>query len=296
MQKSRIFVQMHLVELKTFLAIVETGSLVRASQRLNVTQSTVTARLKALELEIGQTLINRNKSGATLTAAGVRLQRYAETISDLWFQAQQEVSLPDAVSTVCNLGCHPDLWHGLGDRLFDFIRNNVSEAAISIWHGNEAVLSGWLDDGLVDIAITYSPNANQKQDMQKLYQDDLVLVSTDADSPLRFDPGYVFVEAGEEFGRDHAIAYADANTARLSFGNAQLGLDFILKNGGTAYLPHRMVQEQIGTGNLHIIGKAKRFSRTAYIVWNSSAHSSWPWFESAVSEAAQTGSFSNPAS
>ena len=60
---------MNIVSLQTFLAIVETGSLVRASQKMNVTQSTVTARLKTLEDEIGQVLLNRQKSGTTLTPA-----------------------------------------------------------------------------------------------------------------------------------------------------------------------------------------------------------------------------------
>ena len=80
---------MNLQEIRTFLAIVECGSLVKASERLNVTQSTITARLKGLEEEIGQTLIVRQKSGAIPTAAGQRLQRYAQTISELWRQAQQ---------------------------------------------------------------------------------------------------------------------------------------------------------------------------------------------------------------
>ena len=70
---------MNLTELRTFLTIIETGSLVRASEQLNVTQSTVTARLKSLEDELGQTLINRQKSGASLTGAGVRLQRFLST-------------------------------------------------------------------------------------------------------------------------------------------------------------------------------------------------------------------------
>ena len=106
---------MQLNELRTFLAIIETGSLIKASEQLNVTQSTVTARLKSLEGEIGQTLINRQKSGVSLTAAGVRFQRYASTITNLWRQARQETSLPDALSTVCNIGCHPDLWPALGN-------------------------------------------------------------------------------------------------------------------------------------------------------------------------------------
>ena len=61
---------MNLTSLQTFLAILETGSLVRAADKLNVTQSTVTARLKTLEEELGQVLINRQKSGATLRRPG----------------------------------------------------------------------------------------------------------------------------------------------------------------------------------------------------------------------------------
>ena len=67
--------------LKTFIAIIETGSLVKASERLNVTQSSVTMRLKALEEEVGQTLIIRQKSGVSLTAAGTKLLSYARDIS-----------------------------------------------------------------------------------------------------------------------------------------------------------------------------------------------------------------------
>ena len=53
---------MNLSNLQTFLEIVETGSLIRASENLNVTQSTITARLKTLEQELGQTLFLRRKS------------------------------------------------------------------------------------------------------------------------------------------------------------------------------------------------------------------------------------------
>ena len=42
---------MNLEELRTFLAVVEAGSLIAASRRLNVTQSTVTARITFLSRE-----------------------------------------------------------------------------------------------------------------------------------------------------------------------------------------------------------------------------------------------------
>ena len=123
---------MNLTTLQTFLAILDTGSLVRAAEKLNVTQSTVTARLKTLEEELGQPLILRQKSGATLTPAGLRLKRYAETMSELWRQARAEVALPDQIKAVCNMGCHPDLWPDLGEHLFEHIRKHQPDVALSV--------------------------------------------------------------------------------------------------------------------------------------------------------------------
>ena len=273
---------MQISELRTFLAIIETGSLVKAAGQLNVTQSTVTARLKTLENEIGQTLINRQKSGASLTAAGVRLQRYASTISDLWRQARQETSLPDALSSVCNIGLDPDLWNGIGENIFEYIRIKVPQVALSVWQGNQSNLSGWLDDGLIDVSLTYWPNASQNQESTQIFEDRLILVSTDKDSPIKFDPGYVFVEAGEEFGRDHAAAYADANTSRISFGSAQLGLQYLLRSGGTAYLPERMVRTYLQRGDLFLLEDGPVFKRRAFLITNSASRAAWPWFDDCI--------------
>lgn len=273
---------MNLSALRTFLAIVETGSLVRASERLNVTQSTVTARLKSLESELGQQLINRQKSGASLTAAGVRLKRYAETISDLWQQARQETALPGGFDAVCNIACHPDLWSGLGERLFDWIRQHQPNVALSVWQGGAAELATWLSSGLADIAFGYAPTANSAQSALPLATDTLCLVSTQKDGPIKFDPGYVFVEAGEDFGRWHAAAYADAGTARLNFGTAQLGLDHILQHGGSAYLPERMAHPFLQDGQLFRLTDAPEFSRRSYLAVNKTALQSWPWFDAAL--------------
>jgi len=274
----------NLQEIRTFLAIVECGSLVKASERLNVTQSTITARLKGLEEEIGQTLIVRQKSGAIPTAAGQRLQRYAQTISELWRQAQQETSLPDALNSVCNIGCEPDLWPAFGDRMLEHIKNHVPGVATSVWQGTQSDLAGWLQDGLIDVAIGFSPNSTQKQDIIPAIVDELILVSTLPHSPIKFDPNYIYVEAGEEFGRQHAAAYADANIAQMSFGSAVMALDYMLKSDGTAYLPKRIIEDQLTNGIFHQLKEAPVFERRSYIVVNQAARISWPWFDACISE------------
>ncbi|MEM8791953.1 MAG: LysR family transcriptional regulator [Pseudomonadota bacterium] len=274
---------MNLNALQTFLTIIEAGSLVRASERLNVTQSTVTARLKSLEDELGQSLMNRHKSGISLTGSGERLRRYAETMVELWRQARQETALPTSIQSVCNIGCHADLWTGMARVLFDRIRQTQPAVGLSVWHGGQNELSSWLNSGLADVVLTYWPATQPRQTALALTPDQLILVSTSPDAPLKFDPGYFFVEAGQEFGREHAAAYSDAGTAKISFGSATLGVEHILTHGGSAYLPKRIAQPLIDTGALYRLTEAPEFERPAYLLYNDTAVSEWPWFEEAIS-------------
>jgi len=267
---------MNLANLETFLKIVETGSLVRASEALNVTQSTVTARMKSLEEEVGQTLLVRNKSGATLTAAGLKLKRYAEVMSGLWRQAQMEISLPKGTRSVCNLGCHQDLWPGLGKTLFKALRARHPDDAISLWTGEQSELDARLGAGLVDVAITYQPVVHGNQSIQLLPPDELVLYALRPDNPMRSDPHYIYVDLGEDFHRDHSHDYADAGVARTSFSSAVWALEHLLENGGSAYLPQRLARSHVDSGQLHRIAGAPVYSRNAYLVTNDRTVRNWP--------------------
>lgn len=276
---------MNLNELQTFLAVVETANLSRAAERLNVTQSTVSARLNALEAELGQRLLNRNKYGVSLTGAGERLRRTATTITDLWHQARQETALPGRLDAVCNIGCHPDLWPALGERFFTYLRQRQPGVALSVWHGGEHDLDHWLRGGLVDIAFTWQPRRVRGGTLLPLDPDELILVADRPDRPVRFDPGYVFVEHGETFGRDHAAAYADAGMARISFGSAELAVAHILAHGGSAYLHRRIIRPQLDAGVLHRLAGAPGFRRQGHVVIRDDAATDWTWLPAALGAA-----------
>ena len=122
---------MNLDELRTFLEVVDTGSLVMAARRLNVTPSTVTARINGLEQEIGQKLLHRHKSGTELTSPGFKFKRYAEVMVQLWVQARSEVSLPKGFEGVCNVGLDFDLWPGVGQGFLDHVRSHAPGVALA---------------------------------------------------------------------------------------------------------------------------------------------------------------------
>ena len=192
---------MNITALRTFLAIVETGSLVRASERLNVTQSTVTSRLQGLEADLGKTLLYRQKSGVSLTSYGFRFRRYAEAMTDLWQQALQETAYQEGIEAVCDMASHPDLWPTLGRRVLAEVQRDHPATVFSIWPGNPAQLEQWLGTGLIEAALSYRIATGENQTSHPLSDEQLLLYSTDATVTGAPGPGYIHVDAGGDFRR-----------------------------------------------------------------------------------------------
>lgn len=65
-------------QLRTFVAVVETGSFSRAGDRLFISQPTVTTQIKLLEQELSQQLLIRSTNGIRTTAAGNKIYDYAK--------------------------------------------------------------------------------------------------------------------------------------------------------------------------------------------------------------------------
>lgn len=82
---------MDAADLKFFEAVARAGAISRASLELNTVQSNVTARVRALEDELGTALFQRHSRGVTLTPAGRRLLPYAERIVALLGEARRAV-------------------------------------------------------------------------------------------------------------------------------------------------------------------------------------------------------------
>jgi DNA-binding transcriptional LysR family regulator len=275
---------MNITSLQTFLAIIETGSLVRASQKLNVTQSTITARLKTLEDELGQTLLIRKKSGATLTPAGTKLMRYARIMTGLWRQARFEAALPAGLQSVCTFGCDPELWPGPGKAFFEGVFSGHPEMAVSVQQGRGDDLEGWLASGMVDVILTYGTTTRGDQTAHALPPEELVLYSNRPDTPIKSDPGYIFVDHGEEYRRQHGESYHDAGVARISFNASDWALSHLLARGGSAYLPKTLAQPHVEAGRLYALSDAPVYTRKRSLIVNDTAARNWHWFRPLVAE------------
>lgn len=79
---------MDYADLRVLEAVARHGSMNRAAVGLNTVQSNVTARIRALEEQIGTALFERTSRGVVLTAAGQRLLPYATRVGALLREAQ----------------------------------------------------------------------------------------------------------------------------------------------------------------------------------------------------------------
>ncbi len=277
---------MDLEELNTFLEVIRTQSLVTAARHLHVTPSTVTARISALEEKLGQKLLHRRKSGAALTSAGFKFQRYAELMTQVWRQARYEIALPPGVEGICNVGLEFDLWHNVGSRFLDQVRAQAPGIATAMWPGEQRQLQRWLGMGLIDIAFCYVPHAGEEYTSRLLLEDELILVAARADRADALDSApdsvYLYVDHGDEFRRQHAEAFPESPPSPVTIAASDWALEYVLRTDSRGYLPARLVAPLLASGRLQRVEGAPSFSRRVYLVERARATRSWSWYEAAV--------------
>src|SRR5579863_4698602 len=95
---------MDTADLKVFQSVAGAGSMNKAALELNTVQSNITARIKALEDEMGFALFERSNRGVTLTAAGRRLLPYAARAARLLDDARRAVADDGTPSGALTIG------------------------------------------------------------------------------------------------------------------------------------------------------------------------------------------------
>lgn len=83
---------MELSQIRMFKAVADLGSIGKAAEALHCVPSNITARIKALESELGTALFHREGRGVRISASGELFLLYASQILGLAGQARQAVA------------------------------------------------------------------------------------------------------------------------------------------------------------------------------------------------------------
>ncbi|MDA7963583.1 LysR family transcriptional regulator [Ruegeria sp.] len=268
---------MNIIAVQTFLAVVECGNLNKAADRLNVTQSTVSARLDALDAALGQPLLVRSRRGAQLTRAGFAFRAHAETIVRSWDQARSAVGLPTGFSALFSFACEVDLWPSAGRLWFDAARRAHPEIAFEAWPASQDEIKAWLASGLTDAALTTEPFAGPDLTSTELIVERLIQVSSCPRTAQDWHPDYIYVDHGAKFRRQHSETWSNEQTASVAYACGAWALDHLLTEGGSAYLPWPVCKPHLESGRLHRVDGSPEFTRAIYRIVRTSSQTAFPW-------------------
>ena len=177
---------MSLYSYKVFLEVADSGSFVKASEKLNLSPSAVSHAVKALENEFGFSLFNRSRSGAVLTGSGQRVIPYIRSLIKLQNNLEQEVNIINQFDVgavrIAMFASVASNW--FIKILHDFKEKNPGIDVI-FQQGDYADIFRWLENGDVDMAFTTDELAKDLN-FTPLKKDPLICVTADDFVPLNF--------------------------------------------------------------------------------------------------------------
>ncbi len=264
---------MDINDFRTFLEVCRTRHFGQAAQNLCVTQSTVSTRIKNIEDQLGTKLFTRERNNIRLTATGERMQQYAEMITSTWNQARQEIGAASAYQTAFTIGGLPSLWDiSLQQWLNTLVPSHEDLAIHAEIHGADTLYRR-ISQNTMDIAFLFDHINNEKLVCQPLADIDLILVASVPGLNINdaLSEHYIMVDWGTAFINQHAQHFADIARPHLHVSHGRIALDYMLANGGNAYLAEPMVTDYLNNAELHKVSNAPSIKRTAYAVYNKTS-------------------------
>ncbi len=256
---------MNIEQARSFLTVADTGSFVAAAERLHVTQSTISARIRTLEETLGSTLFIRSKAGAVPTRAGVRFRAYAVQIVRAFERARREIGLPDEIRAQISIGARFGLWDGDVVAWLVHQRQERPEISFRAEIAFEPELMQGLIDGQLDIGIMYTPQRRPNLEQVPFITDRLKLISSDP-VPSKSPDRYIHIEWVPEFDAQLAGEFPASAGTLISVNIGWLGLQYLKTTGGWGYFPERFVRPQLETGEFHIVEDAPVFDLPSWLV------------------------------
>ncbi|WP_133135494.1 LysR family transcriptional regulator [Legionella rowbothamii] len=243
---------MDIVEIKSFLAVVEYRSYTLAAKRVYVTQSTMSKRIRRLEDELGSRLFIMDGARLILTEAAHHFIPYARQMVAAYNNMVTSFK-EQALSFEHHLliGATVFVSHYVLPQFISFLKNTDSRLQVYIKTMAEYDVETYLNHGLVDVVIspereisdafntanlwneTYSLKVNKTHDLAKQKEislSDLApfpAVLNEQSTSLRDKIEMVFQENSVDLNTGYEISTVDGIRAMVEHG---LGWSFLPKN------------------------------------------------------------------
>jgi DNA-binding transcriptional LysR family regulator len=269
-----------LVQLKSFLAVVDEGGFTSAALQLGMTQPAVSRAVATFEKEVGTPLLVRGGGGPALTLAGkFALPHAREALRHLTLLRTEAVSPAGELTGSLILASLPSVTGTLVAPQLRIFADRHPAVTIRLLEGSEQEVRDWLDLGAAEAGVVSLPIKGL--DSAVLGDQDMVAVlpagnrlagrnEVDyvelAEEPFVLSTGgcaEVFTPVAREVGVDFDVAFeARGMSAVLEIVGAGLGVS-ILPSAGLPELPGGVVIRPLVPRTIRQVGVAVSASASA---------------------------------
>ncbi|WP_448566790.1 LysR substrate-binding domain-containing protein [Thalassotalea ganghwensis] len=231
--------------LRSFIAVVDNGSTIRAAAQIHRSQSAISMQIKRLESFLDYSLFERHHRQLQLTAQGKQLVSYARRLLALNDQAVSQLTQSKRQLKL-RVGCPDDYTAIAIPRLITLLKEHQPDIEISIFNANSGALRRAMDNDEIDLAIlTRSPESNEGH---FVYQEKGVWVANNSDAFLQKPLPLVLFEESCKFHSQvidsldkKAVAYQIICTA----SHITLLQDLVRSQGAVSVLPSKAASPEL---------------------------------------------------
>ena len=251
--------------LDTFLDLAETRSYHRTAERLRVTQTTVSARVTALEQAVGSRLFDRSRAGTDLTPEGKRFEPHARALRHEWNEAKRRIQIPQGAAQLLRLGIQNDLAAVyLGAWVAEF-RAALPETAFYIEPDYSNQMCADLLTGILDFAVMFSPKPHPDLHFDSVGDVTYRMISTEAAQLADVRPDrFIFAHFSPAFAEMHRQMTPELATSPVSVGQSGSVVSLLMAMGGSGYVLEKTAAALIAGRQFMAVGDAPPLRQPVY--------------------------------
>lgn len=214
---------MNIRQLTYFLAVVEGGSIVKASQAVHVSQPSISVQVKALEDDLGVRLFERSHDGLRVTPEGAELARHARGVMAALEAATESVrGLRSTPKGPVGVGIPGSMAGVLTRPLVDRVVTQFPSVQLRVVGGLSGHTRNWILDGRMDFGLVYDEEQEPGLRLEPLFTERLYLaVARSHPFARRKRSGMIAMKELAQLrfvlpGRDYAVRAASERAAQLA--------------------------------------------------------------------------------
>ncbi|MFW5438439.1 LysR family transcriptional regulator [Paenibacillus apiarius] len=243
--------------LEAFIAVYQTLNFTTAAKHLHISQSAVTARIRALEQAVGKRLFDRDNRTVRPTRSGIAFLPYAERMLQLI--QESKLSLSEQFREHIVVSGPGSVWHyRYLNRIIDFRVKNPHVAVKFLSYLDPSyMIRDLLLDGSVSLAIKLDPPDHPGISKRLLFEDEIILVSADGSTELLepdfSSPTYCHIDWGKTFAEWFTSLVEPGFIPALQTDHSSIMLTMLLSNSVFGFLPKSIADPYLQSNRLYRI-------------------------------------------